>query len=294
MVEWSLVEVRLVGRLGRLVKGASFGGFCGLVSLGVALSCGSIDPTPPGAEAGAAGESSGGGTDAGAGSGGTETGGAPTDGGRPAAGEGGGGVPEPVEAEPLLPWKVGNSWTYRITKAGKVSEKTTIVGDEEVVGGTGPNKKLVANHVTTDKGQNDHTESWQAPSRLNPLRISRFREQAFAASTGALDNEVHYSPEKLHVDGSPERTVKGATWLETYEEVTLIVGLPPASHAVEERWTVLEDDVALEVPAGTFEGVIHLRKKGASTKDYWYARGVGKLKETGTQTEELVEYSLEP
>jgi hypothetical protein len=268
--------------------------------LGIAIGCGSIDPASPGAEAGAAGEpqvagTDGGGTDAGAGSGGTVTGGASTDGGRPAAGEGGGGgVPEPVEAEPLLPWKAGNSWTYRITKAGKVTEKTTVVGDEEVVGGSGPNKKLLANHVTTDKGQNDHTESWQAPSPLNPLRIVRFREQAFAASTGALDNEVHYDPEKLHVDGSPEHTLKGATWLENYEETTLIVGLPATSHPVEERWTVLDDNETLEVPAGTFEGVIHLRKKGNSTKDYWYVRGVGKLKETGTQTEELVDYSLQP
>lgn len=282
------------------LRGSSFGGWCALISLGVAISCGTIDPAPPGSDAGAAGEppvagTDGGGTDAGSGSGGTVAGGAPTDGGRPAAGEGGtGGVPEPASVEPLLPWKTGNSWTYRITKAGKVTEKTTVVGDEEVVGGTGPNKKLLANHVTTDKGQNDHTESWQAPSPLNALRISRFREQAFAASTGMLDNEVHYDPEKLHVDGSPEHTVKGATWLENYEETTLVVGMPPTSHAVEERWTVLDDDETLEVPAGTFEGVIHLRKKGNSTKEYWYVRGVGKLKETGTQTEELVEYSLEP
>ena len=286
----------MVGQL----KRSSFGGWCALVSLGIAISCGTIDPAPPGPEAGAAGEppvagSDGGGTDAGAGSGGTVTGGAPTEGGRPGAGEGGGGgAPEPVETEPLLPWKSGNSWTYRITKAGKVTEKTTVVGDEEVVGGMGPNKKLLANHVTTDKGQNDHTESWQASSPLEPLRIVRFREQAFAASTGELDNEVHYSPEKLHVDGTPEHTVKGATWLEKYEETTLIVNLPPTSHPVEERWTVLDDNATLEVPAGTFEGVIHLRKQGNSTKDYWYVRGVGKLKETGTQTEELVEYSLEP
>lgn len=282
--------------MGRQLRGASFGGWCVLVSLGIALSCGTIDPAAPGSEAGAAGESPvagthGGGTDAG----GAETGGASVDGGRPAAGEGGGGgVPEPVEAEPLLPWKAGNSWTYRITKAGKVTVKTTVVGDEEIVGGMGPNKKLLANHVTTDKGQNDHTESWQAPSPLNALRISRFREQAFAASTGALDNEVHYDPEKLHVDGTPEHTVKGASWLENYEETTLVVGMPPTSHAVEERWTVLDDNETLKVPAGTFEGVIHLRKQGNSVKDYWYVRGVGKLKETGTQTEELVEYSLEP
>ena len=39
--------------------------------------------------------------------------------------------------------------------------------------------------------------------------------------------------------------------------------------------------------------MIHLQKVGSSTtKDYWYLRGVGKLKETGSQTEELTEYQL--
>ena len=43
------------------------------------------------------------------------------------------------------------------------------------------------------------------------------------------------------------------------------------------------DDETVEVPAGTFEHAIHFQKAG---KNYWYLRGVGKLKETGSQTEE--------
>jgi hypothetical protein len=39
--------------------------------------------------------------------------------------------------------------------------------------------------------------------------------------------------------------------------------------------------------------VVVLQKVGGSTpKTYYYARGVGKLKETGGQTEELVDYEL--
>jgi hypothetical protein len=45
---------------------------------------------------------------------------------------------------------------------------------------------------------------------------------------------------------------------------------------------------------GTFEHVIHFQKAGSgSTKNYWYLRGIGKLKETGSQTEELIDYALE-
>jgi hypothetical protein len=48
------------------------------------------------------------------------------------------------------------------------------------------------------------------------------------------------------------------------------------------------------VPAGTFHALI-LQKAGSSVaKTYWFVRGVGKVKETGGQTEELVEYHVVP
>lgn len=204
------------------------------------------------------------------------------------------GLPN-VPLEPLLPWAVGNTWSYQVTKDGVVSLKTTTIGEEEVVGGSGPNKALMAHHVTTAKGTdtNDHTESWQTPSADNPERIVRYREQSFSATTGKLQLEEHWEPEKLHIDGTREHTVKGADWLEMYDETKLEVGMPAATHAVREVWTVVEDDETVVVPAGTFEHAIHFVKAGGGTsKEYWYARGVGKLKETGSQTEELTEFSV--
>jgi hypothetical protein len=50
------------------------------------------------------------------------------------------------------------------------------------------------------------------------------------------------------------------------------------------------------VPAGTFTAV-YLQKvsaTGGSAKTYWYVPGVGKVKESGGQLEELVSYSLVP
>jgi hypothetical protein len=176
-----------------------------------------------------------------------------------------------------------------------VSQKTTTIGDLEVVGGDGPNAKAMAYHVTTAKGAdlNDHTESWQTPKSDNPERIVRYREQGFNATSGKLTDDTYWDPEKLHIDGSAEHSVAGKSWLESYAETKLAVGLPPTTHDVRERWTVMEDDATLEVPAGKFEHVIHFQKVGSSnTKDYWYLRGVGKLKETGTQTEELTAYQL--
>src|SRR6188768_3764451 len=121
-----------------------------------AVSCGTVDPADSRGHAGSAGTApsagdgnaggSGASADGGGGGGGTvPPGGAPTDGGGgPVAGDGGGGMPDPGVDEPLLPWRVGNSWTYRITKNGVVTEKTTVVGEEEAVGGKGPNAAVLA------------------------------------------------------------------------------------------------------------------------------------------------------
>jgi hypothetical protein len=213
-----------------------------------------------------------------------------------AGGDGSGGAgSEPLPDGPILPWAVGNSWTYRVTKDGDVALKTTTIGDLEEVGGDGPNAGVMAYHVTTAKGTdlNDHTESWQAPSEDEPERIVRLREQSFDVSSGDLELDEYWEPEKLHVDGTAAHTVKGASWLESYEETKLAVGSSPTTHDVRERWTVIDDDETIEVPAGTFEHVIHLQKVGGSSaKEYWYARKIGKLKELGTQTEELTEASL--
>lgn len=196
---------------------------------------------------------------------------------------------------PLLPWAVGNNWTYRVTQDGVVSLKTTTIGDLEKVGGDGPNADVMAYHVTTAKGtdQSDHSESWQAPSPDEPDRIVRYVEQSFDASSGKLELTEYWDPSKLHVDGTAAHTAENASWLESYTETKLPTGLSPTTHEVHERWNVLEADATLEVPAGTFEHVTHLQKVGSSTtKEYWYLRGVGKLKETGSQTEELTDYQL--
>lgn len=206
------------------------------------------------------------------------------------------GAPGTGRDDLLLPWTPGNRWSYRVTQDGVVTEKTQTVGDAEPVGGIGPHANVTAFRVTTAKGEElrDRTESWQAPDPDDPERIVRYRERAFSKSTGELELEEHWDPPKLRIDGSAERTVDGASWLESYSETKLEVGFPPTSHDMRERWTVLDDDATVVVPAGTFEHVIHFQKAGSgATKQYWYARGIGKLKETGGQTEELTGYELQ-
>lgn len=190
----------------------------------------------------------------------------------------------------LLPWAVGNSWTYQVTGDGETSTKVVTVEALEKVGGSGPNKDELANRTVTRKGERDETISWQ--TRVAD-RVIRYREQSFKASTGALDVEEHWDPHKLHIDGSASRIVAGAHWTEAYDE-TKIRGEGGTSSAQRtDQWSVKAVDEDVEVPAGKFKAVV-IEKKSNDTKTYWYVPGVGKVKETGGQTEELVTSMVMP
>lgn len=193
-------------------------------------------------------------------------------------------------AQPVfLPWKEGNSWTYRVTNKGKVSTKVVTVMAEERVGGSGPHADEQAFKVVTKKGALDQTVSWQA---LRGDAVVRFREQSFHADTGALELEEHWDPYKLHFDGSAARVEAGATWFEEYEETKLPSGASPQTSSERDRWLVDSPEEKVTVPAGTFRAVVVMKAAGAELKTYWYAPGVGKVKETGGQTEELVSYEV--
>ena len=226
--------------------------------------------------------------------GGSEPGDDPNPSGTGGGGGGGGG---PAKLGNLLPWKEGNTWTYRVTDdAGVSTVKRTIIGGVEPVGGTGPNKDRMANKVTTQKDDTggavdlDETVSWRA---VEGERVVRYREQAFGRTTNQLELEEHWDAHKLHVDSSAEKTTPGATWLESYKETKLPAGGTPVYDVpVNDRWFADRIE-SVTVPAGTFEALV-LRKVSAAgaAKTYWYAPGIGKIKETGGQTEELMEYEL--
>lgn len=200
------------------------------------------------------------------------------------AGTGGGS-----EDGAFLPWKEGNTWTYRVTNNGEVSMKVTTVLAEEKVGGSGPNADEVAFKVVTKKGELDQTISWQA---VQGDSVVRFREQSFHAETGELELEEHWDPYKLHFDGSADHTMAGASWLEIYDETKTAADGEPETQEARDRWEVDSPEEEVTVPAGTFRAVVVVKAGGGSLKTYWYARGVGKVKETGGQTEELVSYEV--
>jgi hypothetical protein len=195
--------------------------------------------------------------------------------------------------QPLLPWAVGNTWTYRVTEDGAVSDKTTTVMEKTTVGGDGPLKDTEAYFVVTKKGadQKDKTESYQAPDPMEPDRVLRYRELSYGAMTGLLQLEEYWVPPRIHADGSQ---LSKQSWVDAYTEFKLPAGEQPSPGAeTHDLWVVLSTDEAIDTPSGHFAHAVHLQKTGGSVKEYWYVRGVGKVRETGGQTEELVSYHLE-
>jgi hypothetical protein len=144
--------------------------------------------------------------------------------------------------------------------------------------------------VTTKDDGMDKTESWQAELEG---RIVRYREKSYAAANGELEIEEHWEPYKLRVDGT--QLTPGATYTEEYKETKLVAGAVPATATSTDTWRVVAVEEMVTVPAGTFSAVVIEKVGGTSTKRYWFARGVGKVKEqSGTQVEELTEYKLMP
>ena len=107
-------------------------------------------------------------------------------------------------------------------------------------------------------------------------------------------SDQFYLPSKPRVDERAARLVTGASWLFNYAELEV----NPATGMVvvvnkDEAWSVVAASEMVTVPAGTFT-THHLHKdtSGAASKDYWFAAGVGKVKETGEQLEELTSYDV--
>jgi len=124
--------------------------------------------------------------------------------------------------------------------------------------------------------------------------VLRYREVSYAAMTGLPELEEHWAPSKLHVHSAPDKRAAGTRWTESYEETKTLAGMAPITATTSDTWTVDAPKVKVTVPAGTFDAVVLMKSTATGQKTYWYVEGVGKVKETGGQTEELVSFDVDP
>jgi hypothetical protein len=210
---------------------------------------------------------------------------------QPGSGDASIGVPS--ASGTLIPLAIGNRWTYRTSDStGKVviTTQSTVEAFEDV-GGAKAGTKAFRVRSTTLTGS---TVNWQQDVGT---MIVRQREQ-FLDLQGTLLSDYVFTPDRLRLDETPAHTTTGAAWVETNTAAidNLSLGVKTTG-SFTVNWTVDAASETVTVPAGTFTCLrVHRVETGYASTDevQWFARGVGKVKETGTMTnEELVSYSVQ-
>lgn len=204
-------------------------------------------------------------------------------------GSGGGDTPDASGDCPttgrFLALSTGRSWTYKVTDTVNhtVAMKTQSVGAlEPVVAHPG----VQAFKLTTTK-PGGSTDSWQEDTG------TEVRRHAENDNSGTNTTTEVYDPYKIRIDESPDHVLANASFTIAYDEIVSANGGPAMTTAKTEDWTIVAVDEMVDVPAGTF-CALHIHRTSSvggavgSTKDFWFTRGVGKVKEVGDgQTEEL-------
>lgn len=185
------------------------------------------------------------------------------------------------------PWKVGSVWSYKLTDPqgavpAALDRKTTIMSEVDV-GGVHAGKIAFLVHVEQLTGSKDVYETILGDQDI------RYKTIHFDANAQMTSTDVA-TPYRLKLDEDMARVVTGATFSETFTETTTGSGAGTSSKT--ENWQVINDNEQVTVIAGTYSA-LHIRRTGSKPQDYWYARGVGKIKETGSgsQEEELMSYT---
>jgi hypothetical protein len=222
------------------------------------------------------------------GGGGDDGGGDGAGGGVDGGGGGGGGGDGELRYFPIAE---GASWTYQVVDlgTGASSLKSQVVEAYEDIGGQ---KAGTMGYRLRSQKDSGYTLSWQEDTGS---AIVRHREQSFTAD-GTQETDEFFLPFKMRLDESPEHLVLDAAYSYSYsEEIYDLQASSNTTNDKNENWVVEAVDEEVTVPAGTFTTLRVFRSNDGTgvQKRYWFARGVGKVKEEGgNQREILSEYSL--
>lgn len=215
-------------------------------------------------------------------------------GGNDPSADAGSGMTQEACATSFLPLKTGLKWTYQVTDltGGGTEMKETTVGNLETVSNV-PGQ--MAYRIVTRKGGTlaDETVSWQ---QRTGKQIARYQEQSYSPGQGGAAPTPTllewWTPYKLRVDES--KLKQGEQWTVTYKEFSRSNGVDAMPRDRNEQWRVIGVNVMLTTAAGTYK-TLHVGRVGTdqnatSDKQYWFACGVGKVKESGAggRLEELI------
>jgi hypothetical protein len=204
-------------------------------------------------------------------------------------GSGGGGrTPPPKFVAPDGPvlgrLTAGSTWTYQVTDPiqGTYQKQVVVLGPATLPG-TGQ-----ATTQLRETAAGVETLAWH--SDADGLFL-KWREEERVG--GLLTKTTDWAPGVMKY--LSRAAPAGWTWQSDARETVTYPDGTKAVSDVSYVWTVVSASDRITVPAGTFDCVKVTKvnqDKVDKTKTYWFAAGVGKVREEGGQVEELASYDL--
>ncbi|WP_426750820.1 hypothetical protein [Myxococcus sp. Y35] len=206
---------------------------------------------------------------------------------------------EPAASQSMWPLTTGSTWVYDIQDPvqGNFQKRVTVVGPGEVPGQPGINAIQV--HSRQDRVLNGFVYeeySWQV--ELTNGLVVRLREDDYR--DGQQLRSTTWNPATVK---SVARVPDALPW--TYRsDVLEYISMGDGSQEQKDPtyiWKVLETGVTVQTRAGTFTNAVKIQRdkvnnqgevKQDKTRYYWLVPGIGKVREEGERTEDLVSYDI--
>lgn len=184
----------------------------------------------------------------------------------------------------LYPLVTGASWRYRFTAPLETTEQTVTVFAPELVEDT----TVTAFKVVTQKAHGVVVTNWIEDTGS---QIIRHRELSIDGDGDNFGDE-RFTPGRPILDEVDKHLDAGSSW-KTHFKDTITDSGGTYQDCKSDQWELESADDAVTVPAGTFHAIKLTRVDSGTTT--WYARGVGRVKQTGaTTTFELLDVSIPP
>jgi hypothetical protein len=238
-----------------------------------------------------------------------------------AGGTSGDAAPPGTQATPgdYYPVKIGSTWLYRVTENGgaKITYKRVTIEAMENTGGMGPNAGKPAIRHLTCKGAVVQTGCDVPPGPTNPVDKTvgwwgvvesaggkayyNYREQAFTPHMLVTPvEEDWWDPYRIKFDGTQDHMKSGASYTEKFTEYKLVppAGAVPSVENITWSMLAVNESVTIMANSGapkTYQNcvrLLHTTATGQATKTFIYCLGVGKVKESGGQIEDLIDYKI--
>lgn len=184
------------------------------------------------------------------------------------------------------PLVTGATWTYRFTAPLETTNQTVTVEAPEIVDGTDP--PVTAFKVVTNKAHGVVVTGWIED---RGTQIIRHRELSIDGHGNNFGDE-RFTPGRPILDEIAKHLAAGSSW-KTHFKDTITDSGGTYQDCKSDQWKLDNADDTVTVPAGTFHAIKLTRVDSGTTT--WYARGVGRVKQTGDTTSfELLDVRIPP